>query len=334
MRRVAVAAAGVAWALGALWPSAVAAQPTRAWERARRGRFGALAVTVCPGDPPPEEWRQRAREEFGDPTFTLYAPSAETAAIHADLRVVLRAAQCAEGAEAYELFMTDGRGEAAQTAMLRMGAIPRDARPQVAALRVAEVFRTHREQLLGRDLPMPVAELPGLPSALDADAGQWDLEVGIASRALPSTGLWLLGPQVAFGRRPTPASRQRLRFEFGASVMAVTASETEPWFYRAWLACGWTIALLRSRRAELAVGARGEVAVNLGYPTVTLGATVEGQLAVVRGLWLWTRADLGGHALGAQLQTQFQFGPYSLPFLLNIAEGFTAAITAGVRFDL
>jgi hypothetical protein len=334
VRRVAVAA--VAWALGVLWSSAVAAQPARAWERARRGRFGALAVTVCPGDPPAEEWRQRAREEFGDPTFTLYAPSAETAAIHAELRVVLRAAQCAEGAEAYELFMTDGRGEAAQTAMLRMGAIPRDARPQVAALRVAEVFRTHREQLLGRDPPMPVAELPRSPSALEADAGQWDLEVGIAARALPSTGLWLLGPQVALGRRPTPASRQRLRFELGASVMTVPNSQAsvDVGLYRGWLACGWTIALLRSRQAELAVGARGELALNMGYPTVTLGATVEGQVAVARGLWLWTRADLGGHALGAQLQVQFQFGSYPIPFLLNIAEGFTAAITAGVRFNL
>ena len=324
MRRVAVAAA-LACALGA---STALAQPVQV--RARPGRFGELRVTPCPGDPPPEEWRRRVREEFGDPTFTLYEPSAETAAIRADLRVVLRAARCAEGADAYELFMTDGRGEAAQAVMLRLAGVARDDRPQVAALRVAEVFRTHRAELVGAEAPPLVVDIPPSRREIAAASVAWDIEVGFAMRALPSSGLWVLGPQVALGRRPTPASRQRLRFEVGTTVMETTGSETGPGFYRAWLACGWTIALLRSRWAELAVGARGELAVNLGYPTVTLGATVEGQVAVARGLWLWTRADVGGHALGARLL----LGSSSIPVLLNIAEGFTAAFTAGARFDL
>lgn len=326
MRRVAVAAA-LACALGA---STAAAQPMQV--RARPGRFGELRVTPCPGDPPPEEWRRRVREEFGDPTFTLYEPSAETAAIRADLRVVLRGARCAEGSESYELFMTDGRGEGAQAVMLRLAGVARDDRPQVAALRVAEVFRTHRAELVGAEAPPRVVDIPPSRREIAAASVAWDIEVGFAMRALPSSGGWVGGPQVAFGLRPTPASRQRLRFELGATVMAVSNSHgsADAGVYRAWLACGWTIALLRSRWAELALGARGELAVNLGYPTVTLGATVEGQVAIADGLWLWTRADVGGHALGASLL----LGSSSIPVLLNIAEGFTAAFTAGARFDL
>ena len=326
MRRVAVTAA-LALAL-----DASTAHAQRVQVRVRPGRFGELRVTPCPGDPPAEAWRQRVREEFDDPSFTLYEPSAETAAIRADLRVVLRAARCEGGAEAYELFMTDGRGEAAQAVMLRLAGVPRDDRPQVAALRVAEVFRTHRGELVGAEPPPRVVEIPPSQREIAAASSAWDLELGFAMRALPSSGIWVGGPQVGLGRRPTPASRQRLRFEVGTSVMAVSNSQgsVEAGFYRTWLACGWTIALLRSQRAELALGARGELAVNLGYPTLTLGLTVEGRVAVARGLWLWTRADVGGHALGAQLL----IGSPSPLVQLNIAEGFSAAFTAGARFDL
>lgn len=312
-----------AWAIAvvAAWSAAGDAQPVRVRSRVRR--FGVLRVTACSNDPPPDVWRRRVQEEFGDPTFLLYEPSDETAAIHAEFRVTLRAMRCTEGAEAYELFMTDARGEAAQTTMLRMGGVPRDDRPQVAALRVAEVFRTHRGELLGPDPTLPVVDIPESRIQQAARAPQWDLELGAVGRSLRLNESWLVGPHLAVGRRPDPESRQRWRGELGAALTQTRDGQVP---FRVWVAGGWTFDLVRSRWVDFAVGARVEIALNASYPTLTAGTTAEGQFAVSDWLWLWVRVDAGWHVIGAQVLTNLR--------LKDVATGFTWAPSLGVRFAL
>ncbi len=74
---------------------------------------------------------------------------------------------------------------------------------------------------------------------------------------------------------------------------------------------------------------------NGDYPTLTLGGTVEGQVAVSDRVWLWARADVGWHVIGAVLQGETTYG-YSapVPWRSNVAEGPTAAFTVGARFAL
>lgn len=328
-------AALLAGALATLAATGLGAQTRRIQVRARVGRFGTLAVTVCPGDPPPAEWRRRIREEFNDPTMTLYEPSADTGAIHAELRVVLRAARCDAGAEAYELFMTDGRGEAAQTVMVRVAGVPRDERPQVAAVRLAELYRTHRTELVGVDPPSRMVSVPMSEEELEEVSGAWDAEVGLAVRYLPSSSLGLAGVQLAMGRRSSPASRSRLRFEVGMSLPGSAVPRSAAVLYRQWLAAAWTWDVAREPRVRVAFGARGELAANRGYPTITLGGTCEVQFAVSPRRWLWLRADVGGHLLGAQLEIvsrRLDGGVAWTGGIQNVAEGFTAALTAGVLF--
>jgi hypothetical protein len=253
-------AAALGGAVVALCSTALDAQPVRMQVRTALARFGALTLTVCPGDPPPAEWRRRIREEFNDPTMTLYEPSGNTRAIEAELRVVLRAAGCDPGAEAYELFITDGRGEAAQSLMLRVAGVPRDERPQVAAVRIAEVYRTHRRELVGADPPPRTVLIPLTPREEEAASSAWDVEVGVAGRYVPSSYGALVGPHLAVGHRSTPDAPLRLRGEAGFSLLVVTRETAGLFPYRVWLAFGASWDVVRARGARLALGGRGEVA--------------------------------------------------------------------------
>ena len=313
-----------AFAAAMLCASTALSQQVRA--RARLGRFGPLELTVCPGDPPAEAWRRRIREEFDDRTVNLYEPSAETAAIHPDLRVVLRAARCAEGGSVYELALLDGRGELVQSTMVSMAGVARDDRPQVAALRVAEAFRTHRTALVGADPVDRVIDLSPPPTEAPNVLG---VEAGGGVRWVPSSSVGLTDLHVGVTVRPDASSRLRGRLELGGAPGWQSSSRNaRP--IRVWIAPALTLAAWRSARAELAVGARVELATTgmdgRWFPTLIVGATVEGQRRVSERAWLWLRLDVGGYAVGAQAS--------EAGVVYNLTEGFTAALSGGFRVDL
>lgn len=312
-----------------LFSASAVAQPVR--------RYAQLTLALCPGELAEPEWRLRMHHELLDAGVILFEPPPFIPSTSPDLRIRVRSTYCFGGEQGYLISIVRNDGGGARSSALVMENLPLDERPQLAALRTVALLRSHRRALLPVPDPHEPTVVPRPAQAL------FSLELG-ADLAMTQT-FWPVGGHLGLAARLGAHSPLRLRAELGAGYAAGSPAYHLGLGYWIGPALGLTVDVLRRRPTELSLGLRAEYAVfslpqtaiesyntPAGVSTVRLGVTAEAHVAISSNLWLVTRVELGGYALGAKIHASIPSLGLSTDVPLFV--GLMAAASIGVQWDL